>query len=134
MLKVDIYYNREQLDSIEVEKNTSVRKILSNYKANTTYPIYACKVNNQYRALNHQLHHDTKLEFLDIKNQATWLIYQNSLVLLYIKAVHDVLGKNVKVSINNSLNKGLYTDIKKEINKTDVKNIEISIHQPSWWF
>ena len=42
MLKVDIYYNREQLDSIEVEENTSVRKILTNYKANIAYPIYAC--------------------------------------------------------------------------------------------
>lgn len=129
MLKVDIYYNREQLDSIEVEENTSVRKILTSYKANISYPIYACKVNNQYRGLNHQLHHDTKLEFLDIKNQATWLVYQNSLVLLYIKAVHDILGKNVKVSINNSLNKGLYTDIKTDITKEDVKKIENRMRQ-----
>ena len=129
MIKIEIIYKRNILDNIEVKENTNVLEILNNYKNKFTYPIYACKVNNLYRGLNHRLAHDSVLEFLDINNQATWLIYQNSLVLLYIKAVHDVLGKEVKVSINNSLNKGLYTDIKVDINKEIVKEIEKRMHQ-----
>ncbi len=129
MLKIQIYYDRYNLDNIEVEEETNVLDILKNYRGKLPYPVYSCKVNNLYRGLNHKLHHDTKLEFLDIKNQATWLVYQNSLVLLYMKAVHDVLGKEVKVSINNSLNKGLFTDIKTDINEKIVKDIENRMKQ-----
>ena len=129
MIKIEVSYNQKVLDNIEVKEKTNVLEILNNYRDKFTYPIYACKVNNLYRGLNHKLSHDSKLEFLDINNQATWLIYQNSLVLLYIKAVHDILGKETKVSINNSLNKGLYTDIKADINKEDVKKIERRMHE-----
>ena len=100
MIKIEVSYNQKVLDNIEVKEKTNVLEILNNYRDKFTYPIYACKVNNLYRGLNHKLNHDSKLEFLDINNQATWLIYQNSLVLLYIKAVHDILGKETKVSIN----------------------------------
>lgn len=129
MIKIEIYYGKELLDSLEVLENTSILELLPNLRNNLKYPVYACKVNHMYRGLNHKLKHDSKVELLDIKNQATWLVYQNSLVLLYIKAVHDVLGKNVKVSINNSLNKGLYTDIKTDINEKIVTDIEKRMHQ-----
>ncbi len=129
MLKLEIYYDKNKLDTIEVEEKTSSLEIIKKYKSRLDYPIYACKMNNLYRSLSHKIGHSGKLEFLDIRNQATWLVYQNSLVLLYIKAVHDVLGKNVKVSINNSLNKGLYTDIKADINEDDVKRIEKRMHE-----
>ena len=129
MIKIEIYYGKEILDTVSVNENTSMLELLPNYRSKLTYPVYACKVDNMYRALNHKLNHDSKVELLDIKNQATWLIYQNSLVLLYIKAVHDVLGKNVKVSINNSLNKGLYTDIKVDVNEKQVAEIENRMRQ-----
>ena len=129
MIKIEIYYGKEILDTVSVNENTSMLELLPNYRSKLTYPVYACKVDNMYRALNHKLNHDSKVELLDIKNQATWLIYQNSLVLLYIKAVHDVLGKHVKVSINNSLNKGLYTDIKVDVNEKQVADIENRMRQ-----
>ncbi len=129
MLTLEIYYDKNKLDTIEVNEGTTAQEIIKNYKSKLTYPIYACKMNNLYRSLGHKISHSGKLEFLDITNQATWLVYQNSLVLLYIKAVHDVLGKEVKVSINNSLNKGLYTNIKADINEEDVKKIEKRMHQ-----
>ena len=129
MIKIEIYYGKEILDTVSVNENTSMLELLPNYRSKLTYPVYACKVDNMYRALSHKLNHDSKVELLDIKNQATWLIYQNSLVLLYIKAVHDVLGKNVKVSINNSLNKGLYTDIKVDVNEKQVAEIENRMRQ-----
>ena len=52
-----------------------------------------------------------------------WLVYQNSLILLYEKAVFDILG-NVQVNVSNSLNKGLYTTIKGNITAEDIKRIE----------
>ena len=46
-----------------------------------------------------------------MRSQSGNLIYQNSLCLIYLKAVEDVLGKS-DVDIENAINKGLYTEIK----------------------
>ena len=109
---------------IEVKEHTSVEEVLNQYKDRMPYPIYACKFNNRYRGLNHDLHHDGVLEFLDITNQAAWTIYQNSLQLLYIKAVHDICGKDTLVTISNSLNKGLYTFTVPLIDENTIKQVE----------
>ena len=85
------------------DHNLKAYEILDMIKDKLTYPCYGCKVDNSYRGLLHNVHRDCTVEFLDIRNQAIWMVYQNSLVLLYLKAVHDVLGKDVLVSINNSL-------------------------------
>ncbi|MCR5066598.1 MAG: hypothetical protein K6A14_00880 [Erysipelotrichaceae bacterium] len=86
------------------------------------YPAYGCRIDNAYRGLLHVVYHDCTLEFLDIRSQAMWLVYQSSLVMLYIKAVHDVLGKDVQVTVNNSLSKGLFTVIRNR--KPDGEMIE----------
>ncbi|MBQ6654566.1 MAG: hypothetical protein IJM79_03475 [Erysipelotrichaceae bacterium] len=86
------------------------------------YPAYGCRIDNAYRGLLHVVYHDCTLEFLDIRSQAMWLVYQSSLVMLYIKAVHDVLGKDVQVTVNNSLSKGLFTVIRNR--KPDEEMIE----------
>ncbi len=113
-----------EAETIEVETNMEAREILNHLKNKPIYPVYGCKVDNAYRGLLHNVHRDCTVEFLDIRNQAMWLVYQNSLVLLYLKAVHDVLGKDVLVSINNSLSKGLFTVIKTNVNQQVVTQIE----------
>lgn len=136
MINVDVYYKDIKIASSNIEEGTTALELLNRYKDKFEYPVYSCKVNNLYRGLNHKLHHEGRIDFLDITNQATWLVYQNSLILLYMKAVHDILGKDVKVSIENSLNKGLYTVIKTDINEEIVKKIEdrmkelVSLHLP----
>ena len=87
------------------------------------YPVYGCRIDNAYRGLLHVVYHDCTLEFLDIRSQAMWLVYQSSLVLLYIKAVHDILGKDTQVTVNNSLSKGLFTVIKNQ--KPDPSQIAV---------
>ncbi|MBO4359228.1 MAG: hypothetical protein J5796_05460, partial [Erysipelotrichaceae bacterium] len=87
------------------------------------YPIYLAKLDNAYRALTHRMYHDSRIEFLDLRNQQAWLVYQNSLTLIFIKAVHDVLGKSVLITVNNSLNKGLYITSTHKSNEEDISNV-----------
>ncbi|MGN1399316.1 MAG: nucleoside kinase [Erysipelotrichaceae bacterium] len=108
----------------QFDHNVKAYEILDLIKDKITYPSYGCKVDNCYRGLLHNVHRDCTVEFLDIRNQAIWMVYQNSLVLLYLKAVHDVLGKDVLVSINNSLSKGLFTVIKAKIDQQTVEAIQ----------
>ena len=75
------------------------------------YPVYAAKRDNVIERLTEPVHADSLVELLDLRNRSAELIYQNSVSLLYIKAVQDVLGK-VPVQIEHSLNKGVFTEIK----------------------
>ena len=65
-------------------------------------------MNGTVERLTWRLEEDSTVEFLDMRTQAANLIYQNSLILRYLKAVEDVLGR-VEVDIENALNKGLFT-------------------------
>ncbi|MBR2577461.1 MAG: hypothetical protein IKE38_00890 [Erysipelotrichaceae bacterium] len=104
--------------------NTKVETVLKDFEKDMPYPIYACRLDNAYRALTHIMTHDCTVEFLDLRNQATWLIYQNSLVMLFSKVLHDVCGKDVKISVRNSLNKGLYINLTEELSDKTLKVIE----------
>lgn len=75
------------------------------------YPVFAAKRNNIVERLTEPLQENSIVELLDLRNRSAELIYQNSVSLLYIKAVQDVLGK-VPVQIEHSLNKGVFTEIK----------------------
>ena len=97
--------------------------ILNQVKDELPYPVYLAKLDNAYRALTHITEHSCNIEFLDLRNQEAWLVYQNSLILIFIKAVHDLFGKKVLVTVNNSLNKGLYITSTHKFSEEDVQSV-----------
>ena len=106
------------------DRNVTVEEVIDEVRDEIIYPVYLCKLDNTYRGLAHEIHHDSMVELLDMRNHAAWGVYQNSLVLLYIKAVHDVLGKEVQIIVGNSFNKGLYTEIETDFSDEDIEKIE----------
>ena len=107
-----------------VEENSKVEDVLKLCQNELPYPIYLAKLDNAYRALTHVLSHDSEIEFLDLRNQEAWLVYQNSLILIFIKAVHDVFGKKTWITVNNSLNKGLFITSNHKFNEDDVNSVK----------
>ena len=97
--------------------------ILNQVKDELPYPVYLAKLDNAYRALTHITEHSCNIEFLDLRNQEAWLVYQNSLILIFIKAVHDLFGKKVLVTVNNSLNKGLYITSTHKFSEVDIQSV-----------
>ena len=93
------------------------------------YPVYVAKLDNAYRALTHITEHDCRIEFLDLRNQEAWLVYQNSLIMVFIKAVHDLFGKKVLVTVNNSLNKGMYITSNRKFLKEDVDAVKVRMRE-----
>lgn len=102
---------RGEYINIDVMSGTAIKEIADDLRDQLPYTILAAKVDNHIEDLDFVLEEPCRLELLDMRTQAANLIYQYSLSLLYLKAVKDTLG-NVKVEIQNSLNKGLYTEIK----------------------
>ena len=121
-MKISIKVNNTIIKK-ELKKAESAESILKNLNIETNHQILLCKVDNSYRGLSHLITRDCTIEYLDMTNNYAWLVYQNSLILLYKKAVYDILG-NVQVIIENSLNKGLYTTVKAQVSLDVIKKIE----------
>ena len=116
---------RGQFEEINVPKGVTIEGIYREVKDELTYTILAARVNNKIERLDHHINKECRVELLDMRTQEANLIYQNSLCLIYLKAIDDVLG-NVEVDIENSLNKGLYTEIKSQtpVTAKDVRKIQ----------
>ena len=115
---------RSQPIEVNVEKGSTIEELYKKYENELPYTILAAKVDNKIEGLKHHLNRECTVTFLDMRTQVANLIYQNSLSLIYLKAIEDVLG-NAEVEIENSLNKGLYTEIKcgRPLEAEDVKKI-----------
>lgn len=109
--------------SVDVEKGIRAEQLYLSLNEKRENKVLLCKVDNSYRDLNHKINRSCNIEFLDMSDNYAWLVYQNSLILLYEKAVYDILG-NVQVNVSNSLNKGLYTTIKGNVSADDIAKIE----------
>ena len=108
----------------------TIEEIYKEIKEELPYTVLAARVNNKIERLEHRIYGDCRVELLDMRTQEANLIYQNSLCLIYLKAIEDVLGK-VDVDIENAINKGLYTEIKSHdaITAKDIKKIEKRMRQ-----
>ncbi len=112
-----------------VAQGTTLESLVEEYKE-LPYRVLAAKMDHKISELTKKIENPCSVEFLDMRDQAANLIYQRSLSLLYLKAVHDVLGR-VPVGIENSLNKGLYTEVRTQdpITPEEVQRIEHRMHE-----
>ncbi len=115
---------------VEITKETSVETLYRKIEKELPYTILAARIQNRLVELNDVIEEPCDIELLDIRTQDANLIYQYSLTLLYIKAVTDCMGP-VRVEVQNSLNKGLYTEIKTKENLTEaqVQQIEARMQE-----
>lgn len=115
----------EDYVKLETGGPLTVEELAGRYKDRLPYTVLTAKVNGKNEELTFSLEKDSRVELLDMRNHSSYLAYQHSLSLIYLKAVKDVLG-DLPVEIDNSLNKGLYTEIKSEkpVTAGQVKAVE----------
>ncbi len=112
----------------QVPEGTLLEELAAEYQPQLPYDILAAKISRSGRrvvSLREKLHKDQNVEFLDMREPSANQLYQRSLIFMYLKAVNDVLGE-ARVLIANSLNKGIYTEIRGDKTVTDaqLKQIE----------
>ncbi len=88
-----------------------VSDIISMLGAKPEYAIYLCRIRTHTASLNTVIDHDCTVDLLDLRDASANMTYQVSLSYMFVKAVRDLFGKDVWVSIDNSLSKGLFTRI-----------------------
>ena|GEM_PF-47255 len=113
---------------MEVKKNTTIAQLIQ--EVNSEYRIYAALINHKHVHFSECVHDQDVVQLQDIRASYGNTCYQSTLTLLYLKAIHDIMCKNVTVTIANSLSKGLFTVIHAG-NVTDdlAKEIEARMHE-----
>ena len=102
---------RAEPERIDVPEGILLKDLADRYQEQVPYRILAAKVDNKLEDLNGEAPANGVIEFLDMRTQSANLIYQHSLSMIFLKAISDVVGK-ANVEIANSLNKGLYTEVR----------------------
>jgi uridine kinase len=96
---------------IEVYENETLYRILKRVYKNDYFKYLGAKVNNKLKGLcSKDFKENDRIEFIDITNPDGHRIYVRTLSLIYVKACKDIYN-DIDVSINHSLNKGLYTEL-----------------------
>lgn len=122
---IDAHY-----EGLEIPKGTTIEEVYQEVRESVPYPVVAAELDNRIVELTKIIDTPCTIDFLDIRTIGAFLIYQNSLSLIYLAAAYKVLG-NVDITIANSLNRGLFTEIMTNETITDeqVERIEAEMRR-----
>lgn len=116
---------------IEIEKNESFYNLSKKLYKDSYQKFLAVKVNNKLQELTSNIFNENdKIKFIDISDNDGKKIYIRTLCFIYIKACKDIF-ENTDVSIEHSLNKGLYTEFtnKENIQQSDIEIIKNRMYE-----
>ncbi|MCQ2551619.1 MAG: nucleoside kinase [Clostridia bacterium] len=120
----------QEWEEMNIFEGARIEDIYLKVKEKLPYTVLCARQNNVIEDLNHPVKDGDEIELLDPRNRTAFLIYQYTLSMIYLKAVRDVMG-NVKVDLENALNKGLYTEIKSKepVTQEQLEKIEARMRQ-----
>lgn len=106
-------------------KDTTLIEISNSFKEDFKYDIIIGAINNKLTELNTKVENDCTIDFYDVSHLLGNRVYERGLIYLFIHAVNDVLGCDVRVE--HSIDKGIYIELLcgKELDEnilTDISN------------
>lgn len=138
-----IRINFRDIEEREFEAGTKLKEISDSFAHYYNYPILAAKLDNDIVELDEAINRSYYVDFYDRSLSLGNGIYGRTAQFLLIVAVKKLLGDNVEVIIENSIDKGFYCEIKgcsidkpiidrlyekmKEISNADYKIQKISV-------
>lgn len=96
--------------AIEISDEITAEDLAERYREETPWLVVAAIINHEVKPLITPIHENDTVQLLDIRNKQAYLIFQNSLILLFICSVRQILG-NVHVEVMTSLNDGLFLQV-----------------------
>ena len=96
--------------AIEISDEITAEELAERYREEAQWPVVAAIINHEVKPLITPIHENDTVQLLDIRNKQAYLIFQNSLILLFICSVRQILG-NVHVEVMTSLNDGLFLQV-----------------------
>jgi uridine kinase len=98
-------------------KDTTLLEISNKFRDEYKYDIIVATIDNKLTELNKKVERDCTIDFYDVSQLLGNRVYERGLIYLYIKAVKDVLDSDVVIA--HSIDRGIYTEVSKEMELTD---------------
>ena len=98
--------------TLKVPADATVEAILKSGEVKTKYPIYAARINNKVFPLTAVPEDGDEVVFLDMRDSCAKEIYQRSVIDLFRAAIKKS-HPEAKVTVGNSLNRGIFMEVKK---------------------
>lgn len=108
----------------EYVKGIKVKEILNKMSKEEREDAILIKYNNKKVNLETELKKNGTLQIYDINTLEGNRIYERGLLYLFIYATNNVLGKDTKVIVKHSIDKGIFCKIDKELEDKDVLEIK----------
>lgn len=111
-------------ETLEFEEGTTIKEISEYFKHHFNYSILAAQVDNDIVDLSDTLKKKCNIDFFDRSSTLGNAIYARSARFILILAVRNVLGENVKLVTEHSMDHGVFCTIEgAEINKEVINQI-----------
>ena len=108
----------------QMSKGRTLDDISKEFQKEYKYPILLASVNNKLKELNYKVNDDATIEFFDLTSKSgnRTLISGLTYVLLY--AIKKLYGDDADMSVQHSLDKGIYIETNFRLTENKVKNIK----------
>lgn len=93
-----------------VVRGLSLFDIAKDYKDRFKYPIILAKIGNQYHELTEPVLDNDDITFVDLKERRGNSVYVNALIFLMSYAACELFGKDAKIIVKYSIDKGIYIE------------------------
>ncbi len=109
----------------EYAVGTTFEQIAQEYQWQFNNTIALVTENGKIRELHKQVSKDAEVKFITLSDTIGHKTYERSAIMLFVKAVHDIMGKDVRIKVEFSIGKGVYCAIQgeKKLDDESVKQI-----------
>ena len=111
MIQIKAVFPDGMSQCITEREGITAQQLIQKYNIETAAPILTCRINQCSSRLDTPIMENSTVYLDTLQTSYANMAYQETLSLVYRKAIHDLFGKDVQVTINNSLSKGLFTEI-----------------------
>lgn len=111
--KVRINYNDQEHKNYDV--GATLKDISVDYQGRFEYPILAATLKNTISHLSEKVHSNQTINFYDRTSKIGNMVYERTLHFMLVVAVKKVLGDDVDIIIEHSMDKGVYCEIPGEL-------------------
>ena len=109
----------------EYAVGTTFEQIAQEYQEQYNNTIALVTENGKIRELHKKVSKDADVKFITLSDTIGHKTYERSAIMLFVKAVHDIMGKDVRIKVEFSIGKGVYCSIQgdKKLDDASVKQI-----------
>ncbi len=119
--KIELTINNRKY---KYDKGVTIEEILMERETNTKYPVLIARINNRLKELSTQIKQSCEIELLDLTTPEGNRVHINGLILILLYALNILYDNNGKITVEHSLDKGIYIKTKFKLTEEKLKKIK----------